>query len=236
VATTRGEGLPHQLAASARTLIADFNTLLNGTICDGMRLNGVPSFTDSEGPIVIVGYKISPQSTVSRIAMPVGVSGKPSLWLGFSMRLAADADSKYLMVSSSVMYVATSESGEPLFHIDYERDKPDGHPESHIQINATSDDWESIATIDGQRKGLPKLHFPAGGRRYRPTLEDLIRFLIGEGLVVPRNGWESVVDDSARQFAVKQLRAAVRADPHTAIEALRDHPPADVDLSTVFSE
>lgn len=229
--------MPHELRASARELVSEFTQLLNGTVCDGVKLTGVPSYTEVEGPIVIIGYRISAQRTFSRLAMPLCIDRKnPNLWLGFSMRLGADAENRYLMVRSSVMYVATQPEGiEPLFHIDYERDKPDGYPESHVQINASSDDWETIRTTSGEAKGLSRLHFPAGGRRYRPTLEDLITFLVEEKLVRSRDRWREVVDTSAKVYAEKQLRAAVRNDPLTAIAALKDHPPDGVDLADEFS-
>lgn len=36
---------------------------------------------------------------------------------------------------------------------------------------------------------MQRLHFPVGGRRFRPILEDVIEFLIAEKLAEPRARW-----------------------------------------------
>ena len=66
------------------------------------------------------------------------------------------------------------------------------------------------------------LHLPAGGRGYRPSLEDLIEFCILEELVTPRPGWQSALDASRDRFHIQQLRAAMRRDPDSAAGVLRD--------------
>jgi hypothetical protein len=60
------------------------------------------------------------------------------------------------------------------------------------------------------------------GRRFRPILEDVIEFLVSEGLVDPRPGWLDAVEDGRRAFLRKQLRAAIRREPDIALEALKE--------------
>jgi hypothetical protein len=62
-----------------------------------------------------------------------------------------------------------------------------------------------------------------GGRRNRPSLEDLIEFVVAEGLGAPRDGWEDRVREGRERFRVRQLRAAIRRDPETVVEYLRQH-------------
>lgn len=64
------------------------------------------------------------------------------------------------------------------------------------------------------------MHLPVGGRRYHPTLEDMVEFLITEKLARPKDGWKQAVADGREQFRKKQLRAAIRRDPDTARKAL----------------
>jgi len=66
------------------------------------------------------------------------------------------------------------------------------------------------------------LHLPVGGRRFRPTLEDLIEFLITERLVKGKQGWQQALGASRNQFSVKQMRALIRRFPTDAEAAVRE--------------
>jgi hypothetical protein len=81
------------------------------------------------------------------------------------------------------------------------------HPLHHLDVGAGR---------DGQRAR----HLPVGGRRYRPTLEDMVEFLITERLARPKRGWKRAIADGREEFRKKQLRAAIRRDPDTARDAL----------------
>jgi hypothetical protein len=66
------------------------------------------------------------------------------------------------------------------------------------------------------------LHLPVGGRRFRPTLEDLIEFLITERLVKGNEGWQKPLAASRNQFQVNQMRALIRRFPTEAAAAVRE--------------
>jgi hypothetical protein len=89
-----------------------------------------------------------------------------------------------------------------LLHCDYQREKEHGYPEAHLQICASSSSWEEA----GKRLGtgdvrlLPKLHLPVGGRRFRPTLEDVIEFLLVEDLVEASPKWNVELEREPRRF------------------------------------
>ena len=122
------------------------------------------------------------------------------------------------MVRQSVMLLsASADPADTLLHYDYERDKPDDYPDAHLQICATSDAWKQVGVrTDGSDRLLERMHLPVGGRRFRPTLEDIVEFLITEKLAQPKDGWKQAVDDGRESFRQKQLRAAIRRDPATA--------------------
>ena len=70
---------------------------------------------------------------------------------------------------------------------------------------------------------LDRLHFPVAGRRYGAALEDVVEFLITEGLAAPRDeGWKDVLRTEREKFQRIQLRAAIRRDPEAAREVLKD--------------
>lgn len=207
------------LQSFALSFAQDCTHLLNGTVCNGIRLNVVfiPNI-----PRAYIGFGITKTAPVNRTAVPLSIDAKaPDFYLGFSMQLGVDSHGQFPMVFQSVMTLATSPDSEPIVHFDYERGKKDGYHEAHMQIDAECERWEDVRRRRGVTRPLAKLHFPAGGRRYRPTLEDFVRFLICEGMATPRPGWEALVESGQTEFDRKQLKAAVRNDPDAAIEALK---------------
>jgi hypothetical protein len=107
-----------------------------------------------------------------------------------------------------------------LCHYDYERTK-EGYPAAHVQIKGDS---AALGMLPGRRTAaeLDKLHFPVGGRRYRPILEDMVEFVISEGYADGRRNHQRIIDKHRKEYHEIQLRAAVRRLPDVAIEVLRD--------------
>jgi hypothetical protein len=220
------------LRTEAATLAGSLSEMLNNTVCNGVRLSAVirTKIPGAKNGINI-GYKLTPRFQNLREGIPLSISRRsPKFFLGFFMHLEADDASKYMMVKESMTILALDgDLSRELLHYDYERDKnkqPPGYPEAHLQVCASSDDWK----IAGQRSGhgnlsLARMHLPVGpigGRRFRPTLEDVIEFLIVEGLVDHRKGWKAALDETRRPFRELQLKAAVRKNQELAIEALKE--------------
>lgn len=137
--------------------------------------------------------------------------------------LALDESQRFLTTTKSSYKLMHATNSEPILTYDYTRDPPNEYPEAHFHLHG-----ESVAVQDMlERCGRPKhkpddLHFPVGGRRYRPCLEDLIEFCILERLVEPRPGWEKALNESRQRFRDGQLRAAVRRSPDIAAGVLRE--------------
>jgi hypothetical protein len=214
------------LEKAARAFTNELTDLLNGTVCDGIRLSAVYSKVRKKA---WVGYKITKNAAASEEAVPIGCTGgQPHVYLGISQTLAVDeTGGPYLMVVSSYMGLfLTPRMDYPLLHYDFERGKPDDYPEAHLQVVASSPGWEHLISEceesgDAQRE-LCDLHLPVGGRRFRPTLEDLIEFLVVERFVEARPGWRAELAKTRESFRIKQLRAAVRRDPATARQELEE--------------
>jgi hypothetical protein len=217
----------HDVDREARRLADELSALLNGTITDGIRLTAVTTQTRGRA---VVGYGITPRQQDPVEGLPLTTTrARARIFLGLSFRLAADTYGQYLMVESSFVGLFADQGLEhALLHYDYERDKADGYPEAHLQVDATSEHWER-ALPPG--RSLSKLHLPTGGRRYRPTLEDLIDCVITERLATGRPGWESLVNRGREDFQRRQMRAAIRNDPEEAISVLTElgHLPRDDD-------
>jgi hypothetical protein len=191
--------------------------VLNKTICDCVH---VPAVTQPDST-VLVGHGLSKDHLTTE-PFRVGLrKRRPQCWLDVFFKLCMDESGSYLTVVTSFFGVFAADDDQScLCHFDYERDKTHGYPEAHLQVHGDSPalaSWKSQ-----QKKPLAKLHFPVGGRRYRPALEDVIEFLIIERLADFRAGWEDVLNAERRDFQQIQLRAAIRRDPDTARQAVSD--------------
>lgn len=211
-----------RLDREANQFAKKLSGLLNATICDGIRLSAVILPTRD---VVLVGYQVTKTNYTPRRGIPVTCDGKkPSGYLGVSYRLAADNEGEHLMVAKSITgYGLSPDTGSMLLHYDYERDKPDDYPEAHLQIEAHSVGWDEVCARSDASSSLSKLHLPVGGRRYRPTLEDLIEFLVVENIAAAKRGWKAHLEVTRDEFQRLQLQAAIRRDPETArtaVEAL----------------
>jgi len=207
------------LGTEARGFAQDLTTILNGTVCHGVPIAAVRA---ARGDLFHVGYNLRSDEFIRVGAIPLTVDARPpSGYLGLMYTLAADHEGRYLMVLSSVMtYGLNTDTDHPLFHYDYERDKADGYPDAHLQVGVDPPGWDALCSSRSLDKSFGALHLPMGHKRFRPTIEDLIRFLIVERLADHREGWEAVLADSQQQFEEKQLRAAIRRNPDVARQAL----------------
>ena len=137
--------------------------------------------------------------------------------------LTLDDSGDHMMARHSFIGVyADAEMSTPLFHYDYERHKPDGYPEAHVQVVASSPAWEQVLSKRTDAcSDVASLHLPVGGRRYRPTLEDVVEFLVVEKLVDARSTWANALNAGRELFQERQLRAAIRMKPVLALDQLR---------------
>jgi hypothetical protein len=207
------------LKEHARKFAKAARDLLNKTVCNGAVVDSVVSWDpDLRQDVVIVGTKLD-----GLVASPVPLCidrKKPTCWLEAQFRCDLDDRRRFLMVLSSYFGIYAPDGKTQLCHYDYERTK-EGYPAAHLQIEGNC---TALGTLPGRRKAaeLGKLHFPVGGRRYRPTLEDMVEFVISEGFATGRPGYQRRIDKQRADFHEVQLRAAIRRLPEVAIEVLRD--------------
>lgn len=180
--TLAGCGWPSVAAADplpglARNFAGTVQHVLNMTICCNIRIT---TLVQADRGLVLVGYGLGKSSLRTR-RIPVSCKpGKPQCWLDVAYRLRMDSSAAYLTVDASSFGVyAADEDSMCLCHFDYERDK-EGYPEAHLQVYGTS---KALAAWSGtpQTRELERLHIPVGGRRFRPTIEDVIEFMITRG-------------------------------------------------------
>ena len=99
-----------------------------------------------------------------------------------------------------------------------------GRAAAHVHLHANSPELAWIYGSSGQpAPDLHALHFPVGGKRFRPTLEDFLLFLDREGIFANwKPGWRTEVIESLAEWDRSQARATVRRYPEEAITQLED--------------
>lgn len=170
-----------------------------------------------------LGYKPDGQGIPSRIPLP-GPDGKPSCFLYLLFRLTMN-DAGHLVTTKSALRLFLHEVGDspPLFRYEFLRDYDLNYPNPHLHIESeNSEAWKELNRRTNQKKGLGQLHFPLGGKRYRPSVEDFLEFLIYEGYVRAVDGWEDAITVYRTDFHHRQLSAAIKADLPIAVSTLRD--------------
>jgi hypothetical protein len=214
--------LTSDLGRLASDFAKEIQGTLNATICNGVNIRAVQRpFGDA--PVFTVGAGLSKQNLTQPTGFPVRIDGKkPRLWMNLSYQVHLDHEAKYLTVHKSYCGIFSDEELETcLCHFDYEREK-DKYTSAHLQVHGESSALEDLNRSGDERRPLEKLHFPVGGRRFRPSLEDIIEFLVAERLTDGRDGWQQVVDAGREKFQRNQLRAAMRRNTALVAEFVRE--------------
>lgn len=210
------------LDAQARSFAADTSDVLNRTICNGVRITPL---TTANGK-TIMGFGIK-RTKIQPDPIPIGLAGtKPRLFLYLAHSYELDPEGVYLAMSTSTMSLYSSEAMEDddlVVAIDYTRQPVNSFPGSHLHVSGERSDLDELYLGDRRKsRTLRDLHLPVGGKRFRPTLEDLIEFVVTEEMVVPRDGGEAAVAEHRSRWHSIQLKAAVRRNPNDAASALRE--------------
>jgi hypothetical protein len=115
----------------------------------------------------------------------------------------------------------------PLIRLDYRNDMQRA-PISHWQFHAERGSLTHLLTLSQAHRPravksphtLSSLHFPVGGERFRPCLEDLLQFLVQECGVDHHDNWMSAIDAGRENWRRVQLRTVVRDLQQEAADVL----------------
>lgn len=167
----------------------------------------------------------------------LAVDGRPTLLLVAEYRCRWDHQERFLAIERSNFKVrALAAPSEPLFRVDYLRAPAGKAPVAHVQVHASRSEWTAALTGSGDASSrgkrrartvdagaepmLSDVHFPLGGHRFRPCLEDTLEMLLDEFGVdrLPTAG--QALAEGRATYRRYQLAAAVRDSPETAAQAL----------------
>jgi len=165
------------------------------------------------------------------------INGEPALELILDFKCEWDHQRRYLAVRSSAWQVRVTDVGDPLFRYEFVAEPGGPIPCAHLQIHAHRDEIvyhlfrgsrgkakARAAAVDGSSgKAMPRLsnlHFPLGGPRMRPCLEDLLQFLIVEFAIDTAAGCQAALDEGRTRWRRRQIGASVRDAPEEAARVL----------------
>jgi hypothetical protein len=167
--------------------------------------------------------------------IPLTVENSPLLTLKVFYRCTWDHTEHFLAVEASTfrVYAGPQATGEPLFRYDYVRRPRQDHPSAHLQVHAHRDGIAHVMSRAGRSTrrarrradddatpAMSELHFPVGGPRYRPCLEDVLEMLVSELGVDCPEGAREAIQASRETWRRQQLRSAVRDAPADAAAVL----------------
>lgn len=167
------------------------------------------------------------------------VDSVPVLTLDASAHCIWDHRGSYLAVAESKFKVsAVGLASEPLFRYEFCR-TPNRSPMAHLHVHAHRDAVTFVMTrcggaskrgrrrlLDydrGTKGNLPvmaHLHFPLGGSRFRPCLEDVLQMLTDEIGIDCLEGVDQALADGREQWRRMQIAASVRDSPRTVVQML----------------
>ena len=82
-------------------------------------------------------------------------------------------------------------------------------PQAHLHIGDLGEQWKHILKNTDRRRQSRRAAFPVGFSKFRPSLEDIIEFLIQEQLVNPQQDWRKAIQNSREDYHSEQLRSTV---------------------------
>ncbi|MFT4215181.1 MAG: hypothetical protein QM622_10465 [Microbacterium sp.] len=168
-----------------------------------------------EGAGTFIVQPSHPDGSVARV--PLFVNGSKLAELSIVMYLDMDWTGAFLKNVRTDCAAYSVLDRQPLFRMDYRADMQTA-PIAHWQFHAERGALTHLLSMAQAHRPksvesphlLSRLHFPVGGERFRPCIEDVIQFLIEECGVDSVQGWHKVVQAGRERWHRIQLRTVVR--------------------------
>jgi hypothetical protein len=204
----------HELFGQAHEFAAEIAELLDRTVT-----SSAPVAARVRGhSVVVAAYNEYDDLT----AVPLKINGEHRLDLRIEYWCRWGFTAQFLRVQESNFALMVAGLGEPLVRFEYVYERPVAP--AHIQVHGESSalgyllSWKSLT----RPPKLQELHLPVGGRRFRPCLEDVVEFAIGDLGLDAQDDWQQRIEEGRRGWRKIQLAAAMRDLIRDAPEEMRD--------------
>lgn len=168
-----------------------------------------------------VRYRLQPTARNGQVVL--AKDDQPIAHLRITFQCTADAQGAYLAVERCDIGLYSGVDGRlPIVRLDFRRDMYSA-PSCHRNVHAETGQATRILTLGNpEHSGVfPKLHFPIGGPRMRPCLEDFLEFVLREFGVDRLPGAPDVIADGRERWRRRQIGTSVRDSPDEAVRVLR---------------
>lgn len=160
--------------------------------------------------------------------IPLKAQGHVVLGLRLDFKCSVEHGGRVLAIESSSIAVLpyARVEREPLFRVEFVRHQNSDLPTSHFHVHAHRDEFTHLQnfaaklSVERDKKvadylkkplTISSFHFPTGGPRFRPTLEDILEVLRVEfRLDVDKKRWQERLESSRKEWRRQQLAAVVR--------------------------
>lgn len=211
-----------RLEAQADRFAVDLNDTLERSLITPQRFRSTVAGTK----FVVTTH--DPEDDLRTSPLLLTLAEIPMITLDVKYWCMWDRPGHYLAVEKSNFVVRAHGVDNPLFRVDYVRDPTARVPVSHVQVHAHRDEFVHLLTRSKRVIGtdnlgaaaLSRFHFPAGGHRFRPCLEDLLEVLINEFNLDRLETWKTALAEGRGRWRVIQLKSAVRDAPEEAASVL----------------
>lgn len=178
-----------------------------------------------EGKSTFIIQPSRPDGSVARV--PLFVDQQKLAELSIVLYLDADKTGTFLKTVRTDCAAYSVLDRQPLFRMDYRADMQSA-PIAHWQFHAERGSLTHLLSMAQAHRPksvdsphlLSRLHFPVGGERFRPCVEDLIQFVIEECGVDSVKGWNKVVEEGRERWRRIQVRSVVRDLQQEAADVL----------------
>lgn len=204
------------LIETASEFAAEVGDLLDRTVVDEPPI-GAQVVDDR----VVVGAFDHYGDTVD---LPLTIQGEHRLALRVSFRCTFDFTGAFLAIEQSEFALVVPAVRHPVVRFDYVRER--AWASAHVQLHAESSAVGFLRAHAGKTSETWRLHLPVGGRRFRPSPEDVIEFAIAEFNVDRKEGYAQRIDEGRKRWRRLQVKAAIRDvirdDPRTGPDELKE--------------
>jgi hypothetical protein len=228
---TAGQVPAPELLSLAQQFADEVTDRMGRIVPLGDRFSALTAGDNQSGRVTVM--VLDPEDNLKARLIPLTINGKSWLRLLVKFNCCWDRGKDFLAVDASLFHILIGEKerDEPLFRYEYLRQPRGLVPASHLQIHAHRDEFLHMLMVGDegrpkvrQRQGkvtrMSVFHFPLGGHRFRPCLEDVLEALILEFGVDRQGGWKAAVDEGREAWRRTQLKAAIRDAPSDAAEVL----------------
>ena len=147
----------------------------------------------------------------------------PVASLRVSYQCTADTSKTYLAVHRSDFELRGWADKTPIARLDFLRD---AHtvPACHWNIHAERGAASRLLTLGNPTHSgvFSELHFPVGGARMRPCLEDVVAFVLHEFGVDQVQGAQALLSAGRERWRRRQIATLVRDAPDEAVRVLTE--------------